>query len=236
VILRKQLPPELSLPPETLRSLHSNLVDNLARIHAVDYVRAGLADLGKPEGYVQRQVTGWTKRYADSQTDDIPAITEVAKWLADRIPSEGGAALIHNDYKLDNVVLDANDITKIVGVLDWEMSTIGDPFMDLGTFLGYWVEAGDDDAMQMMRWGPTAAKGAFTRREIVERYERVSGRTVPNPVFYYVFGMFKTAVVIQQIYYRYKQGLTKDERFAVIIMGVHALAAKAHHHIALGSV
>ena len=236
IILRKQLPPDLSLSPQTLRSLHTNLVDNLARIHAVDYFGAGLADLGKPEGYVQRQVSGWTKRYADSQTDDIPAVTEVAKWLSEQQPKESGAALIHNDYKLDNVVLDANDITKIVGVLDWEMSTLGDPLMDLGTFLGYWVEPSDDDAIQTMRWGPTTAEGALTRREIVERYELATGRPVPNAVYYYVFGMFKTAVVVQQIYYRYKQGLTKDERFAIMIMGVHALASKAAQHIELGRV
>ena len=236
IILRKELPKDLTLPPETLRALHLNLVDNLARIHAIDYAKAGLGDLGKPEGYVQRQVAGWSKRYVDSQTDDIPAVTEVAKWLADRLPQESGASLIHNDYKLDNVVLDAHDITKIVGVLDWEMSTLGDPFMDLGTFLGYWVEKDDDDAIQVMRWGPTTAPGSLTRREIVERYQQVSGRTVDNPVFYYVFGMFKTAVVIQQIYYRYKQGLTKDERFAIMIMGVHALASKARQHIELGVV
>ncbi|HEX3595755.1 MAG TPA: phosphotransferase family protein [Polyangiaceae bacterium] len=236
IILRKELPPDLTLSAETLRSLHLNLVDNLARIHGIDYARAGLSELGKPEGYVARQVTGWTKRYADSQTDDIPAITEVAKWLADRLPKESGASLIHNDYKLDNVVLDAKDITKIVGVLDWEMSTLGDPCMDLGTFLGYWVEKGDDDAIQVMRWGPTTATGSLTRREIVERYQEKSGRSIENPVYYYVFGMFKTAVVVQQIYYRYKMGLTKDERFAIMIMGVHTLAQKAAHHIGLGSV
>jgi aminoglycoside phosphotransferase (APT) family kinase protein len=226
----------MTLPPETLRALHRNLVDNLARIHAIDYAKAGLGDLGKPEGYVQRQVAGWTKRYADSQTDDIPAVTEVAKWLADRVPTEKSYALIHNDYKLDNVVLDPDDITKLVGVLDWEMSTLGDPLMDLGTFIGYWVEPDDDGAMQTMRWGPTTQPGALTRREIVARYEQASGRPVENPVYYYVFGMFKTAVVIQQIYYRYKQGLTKDERFAIMIMGVHALASKAAEHIARGTV
>jgi aminoglycoside phosphotransferase (APT) family kinase protein len=236
IILRKELPAGLSLPAETLRALHLNLVDNLARIHAIDYAKAGLGDLGKPQGYVERQVIGWTKRYADSQTDDIPAVTEVAKWLADHLPKESGSSLIHNDYKLDNVVLDANDITKIVGVLDWEMSTLGDPLMDLGTFLGYWVEPGDDDAMQVMKWGPTTAPGALTRQEIVDRYERAMNRSVDNAVYYYVFGMFKTAVVVQQIYYRYKQGLTKDERFAIMIVGVHALSSKARHHIDLGKV
>jgi aminoglycoside phosphotransferase (APT) family kinase protein len=236
VIIRKQLPPGLTLDADTLGRLNSNLVDNLVRIHSVDYRAAGLGDLGKPDGYVERQVTGWTKRYADSQTDDIPAMTEVAKWLADHLPKESGSALIHNDYKLDNVVLAEDDLTNIVGVLDWEMSTIGDPLMDLGTFLGYWVEPGDHDALQIMKWGPTTEPGAFTRADIVARYEEKSGRTVTNPVYYFVFGMFKTAVVIQQIYSRYKKGLTKDERFAIMIMGVHALAQKAAEHIETGKV
>ncbi len=236
VIIRKSLPPSMTLSPDVLRTLQLNLVDNLARIHAVDYQRAGLGDLGKPEGYVERQVTGWTKRYTDSCTDDIPAVTEVARWLAEHLPDESGSALLHNDYKLDNVVLDSNDLTRIVGVLDWEMSTLGDPLMDLGTLLGYWVEPGDGDALQIMKWGPTTEPGALTRAEIAERYARASGRDVGNPLYYYVFGMFKTAVVIQQIYYRYKQGLTKDERFAIMIMGVHALANKAAEHIASGRV
>jgi aminoglycoside phosphotransferase (APT) family kinase protein len=236
VIIRKELPPELGLDAPRLRALHLNLVDNLARIHRLDYREAGLGDLGKPEGYVDRQVTGWTKRYADSQTDDIPAVTQVAKWLADHLPKESGSSLIHNDYKLDNVVLDPTDVTKLIGVLDWEMSTIGDPLMDLGTFVGYWIEPGDDDTIQAMRWSPTTQPGSLTRAEIVARYEEATGRAVVNPVYYYVFGMFKTAVVIQQIYYRYKKGLTNDERFAIMIMGVHALASKAAHHIELGRV
>jgi aminoglycoside phosphotransferase (APT) family kinase protein len=236
IILRKQLPPDIDLAPDRLRALHVALVENLARIHALDYVKAGLGDLGKPEGYVARQVEGWTKRYEASRTDDIPVVVDVAKWLAARLPTGGGAALIHNDYKFDNLVLDATDITKIVGVLDWEMSTIGDPLMDLGTFLGYWVEPEDDDVLQVMKWGPTTQPGALKRAEIVAEYERASGRAVPNPVYYYVFGLFKTAVVAQQIYYRYKQGVTKDDRFAVMIMGVHALAGKAAQHIEAGKV
>jgi aminoglycoside phosphotransferase (APT) family kinase protein len=236
IILRKQLPRDLVLSPEQTTALHTNLVNNLARIHAIDYAAAGLGDLGKPEGYVERQVTGWTKRYEQSQTDDIPAVTEVARWLAANMPKENAGTLLHNDYKLDNVVLDPKEITRIVGVLDWEMSTLGDPFMDLGTLLGYWVEAGDDDTLKAMQWGPTMQPGSLTRKGLVEAYEKASGRSVPDALFYYVFGMFKTSVVIQQIYYRYKQGLTKDERFAIMIMGVHVLASKAAHHIGLGTV
>ncbi|HVU01771.1 MAG TPA: phosphotransferase family protein [Polyangiaceae bacterium] len=236
VILRKQLPPGFEFDADTLSRLHRSMIANLARIHAVDYEKAGLGDLGKPEGYVERQVSGWTKRYEGSQTDDLPDVPAVAKWLAENLPKASGAALIHNDYKFDNVVLDPADLTKIIGVLDWEMSTLGDPCMDLGTFLGYWTEPGDDDAMQVMRWGPTIQPGSLTRRELVAEYEKVTGRAVPNPTFYYVFGMFKTAVVLQQIYYRYKQGLTKDERFAIMIMGVQALARKAALHIELGHV
>jgi aminoglycoside phosphotransferase (APT) family kinase protein len=236
IILRKQLPKDLVLSPEQMTGLHTNLIKNLARIHALDYQAAGLGDLGKPEGYVERQVTGWTKRYEQSQTDDIPAVTGVAKWLAENMPKENAGTLLHNDYKLDNVVLDPSDITRIVGVLDWEMSTLGDPFMDLGTLLGYWVEPGDDDSLKTMIWGPTTQPGSLTRKGLVEAYEAASGRSVPDALFYYVFGMFKTSVVIQQIYYRYKQGLTKDERFAIMIMGVHVLASKAAHHIELGTV
>jgi aminoglycoside phosphotransferase (APT) family kinase protein len=236
IILRKQLPRDLVLDAGQVRGLHTSLIKNLARIHAVDYAGAGLGDLGKPDGYVERQVSGWTKRYEQSKTDDIQAITDVAQWLAQNLPKESGAALIHNDYKLDNVVLDPADITKIVGVLDWEMSTIGDPLMDLGTLLGYWVEEGDEDPLKAMIWGPTTQPGSLTRQGLVDAYSEASGRNVPNAVFYYVFGMFKTAVVIQQIYYRYKQGLTKDERFAIMIMGVHVLANKAARHIELGTV
>jgi aminoglycoside phosphotransferase (APT) family kinase protein len=236
IILRRQIPPDIELGPDRLRRLHIALVENLARIHAVDYAKAGLADLGKPDGYVERQVAGWTKRYDAAETDDIPVVLDVARWLAAHLPAGGGAALIHNDYKFDNLVLSASDITNIIGVLDWEMSTIGDPFMDLGTFLGYWVEPEDEDVLQVMKWGPTTDPGALSRAEVVREYERASGRDVPNPVYYYVFGLFKTAVVAQQIYYRYKQGLTKDDRFAVMIMGVHALAGKAARHIELGRV
>jgi aminoglycoside phosphotransferase (APT) family kinase protein len=227
VILRKDLPPELGLDATGLRTLCENLVDALADLHALDYAKLGLSDLGKPEGYVRRQVEGWTKRYFDAQTDAVPVVESVATWLADHMPPDSGAALIHNDFKFDNVVLDPKQPTRIVGIMDWEMSTLGDPLMDLGTFLSYWVEAGDEPIMQFFRGGPTDAPGAMTRAELVERYVKRSGRSVQNPQFYYVFGLFKTAVVIQQIYYRYRQGLTKDERFSAFGAGVTALCEQA---------
>lgn len=227
VILRKDPPPGLVVDAATARGLCEALIDNLARIHGLDVVAAGLADLGKPQGYVERQVTGWTRRYHDSQTDDVPEILEIARWLAERIPPERGAVLIHNDYKFDNVVLDPADLTRIVGVLDWEMSTIGDPLMDLGTALAYWIQPSDPQELQLLRWGPTHLDGALTRGELVDRYAAATGHDTSGMAFYYAFALFKTAVVLQQIYYRWKQGLTKDERFAWLIHGVRVLGRAA---------
>ncbi|MEI8255719.1 MAG: phosphotransferase family protein [Deltaproteobacteria bacterium] len=226
-ILRRKPPAGLSLPPERVRALCESFVDNLAALHAVDYRAAGLGDLGRPEGYVERQVSGWTKRYRDARTDDIADIDGIAAWLAARIPRESGAALIHNDYKYDNLVLDPADPTRIVGVLDWEMSTIGDPLMDLGTALGYWIEAGDPEPMRALPFGPTDLPGSYTRHEIAARYAAKTGRDVSDLRFYYCFALFKTAVVAQQIYYRFHKGLTTDERFAMMIVGVRLLAERA---------
>lgn len=235
-IIRRQIPPELGLVPERLRQLDLALVDNFARIHAVDYVAAGLGDLGKPEGYVERQVTGWIKRYRDSQTDDIPMFDRISTWLTENMPKSSSSALIHNDYKLDNVVLAPGEPTKIIGVLDWEMATIGDPLMDVGTAISYWVEDGDGDEIKMMRYAPTNEPGSITRREFIARYEEASGRQIKEPLFYFVFGCMKNAVIIQQIYYRYKKGLTKDERFSMFIAGVHIACNHAAGRLDVGGV
>lgn len=236
VILRKDLPPGLDLGPEQVRRLHTNLIDALAELHRLDHEAAGLGDLGKPQGYIERQVTGWIKRYEAAKTDEIEAAPRVAAWLQDNRPEERGAALIHNDFKLDNVVLDPADPTRIIGVLDWEMSTLGDPLMDLGTSLSYWINRDDDDELQLARWGPTTLPGSMTRAELVARYAEQTGTNVDGIVFYYAFGLYKTAGVLQQIYYRYKQGLTKDERFAALILGVHVLMNAADRAIARGTV
>jgi aminoglycoside phosphotransferase (APT) family kinase protein len=190
---------------------------------------------GKPAGYIERQVTGWTERYTGSQTDDIPAITEVAAWLAAHRPGEGAPALIHNDFKFDNVIFDPA-LDSITGVLDWEMTTIGDPLMDLGCSLSYWSQASDPAMYHQLPFGPTAQPGMMTRAEVARRYLERSGRRTDQLVFYYAFGLLKTAVIAQQIYYRYAKGLTKDERFAKMILAVRLLSEQARSSIERGSI
>ena len=235
VILRKDLPPGMTIDPPTARRLCELLVDALVELHDIDFAAAGLADFGKPAGYVERQVKGWTERYVGSQTDDIAAVTEVAAWLDAHRPADGAAALIHNDFKFDNLIFD-DRLTHVTGILDWEMATLGDPLMDLGTSLSYWVEAGDPAPMHVMRFGLTMLPGMMTRRELCDAYAARSGRSVGTMVFYYAFGLFKTAVVAQQIYYRYAKGLTTDPRFAMFIQGVRVLAEQARATIDAGRV
>jgi aminoglycoside phosphotransferase (APT) family kinase protein len=236
VILRKALPPGLTLGPETARQLGTALIDNLARLHAVDYGGCGLGDLGKPEGYVARQVTGWAGRYVQARTDELPEMDRVARWLTEHTPKEFGATLLHNDYKFDNLLLDPADLTRIVAVLDWEMTTVGDPLMDLGTTLGYWVEAGDPPPMQHAAMGPTNVPGSLTRRELAERYAAATGRALPDVLFYYCFGLFKIAVIVQQIYARYVRGHTRDARFARLNDLVAALSQQADRALDAGRV
>ena len=231
VILRPQMPPEMIPAPALMGQIANALIDNLVDLHALDYKTAGLGDFGKPEGYVQRQVTGWSKRYLHSKTDEIADMEKTAVWLAENLPPESGATLIHNDYKYDNLVLDTADWSHIIGVLDWEMATIGDPLMDLGTSLGYWVQPNDPPVILAMQFSPTTLPGNPTRDELIERYARKSGRDVSNLTFYYVYGLFKLAVIVQQIYYRYKKGYTQDPRFANLIEAVKACGAMAARSI-----
>lgn len=213
VILRDRSPLTSDLTPALMRQIGIAAVDNLAAIHAIDYVAAGLGDLGKPEGYVTRQIDGWIKRYRAAQTDELGEIESLIRWLAAHIPPENDAVLIHNDYKFDNLMLNPQNLGEIIAVLDWEMCTIGDPLMDLGTTLGYWIEPGDPPALQAML-GLTAHPGNLSRREVVEQYTAASGRPVDNLLFYYLYGVFKIAVIVQQIYARYRRGHTQDVRFA----------------------
>jgi aminoglycoside phosphotransferase (APT) family kinase protein len=236
IILRRQLPHGLDLPAEKAGRLSESFVDNLIRLHRVDYAAAGLADLGKPEGYLERQVRGWTERYHGSKTHDYPEVEKIAGWMQQHMPSTSGVSLIHNDYKYDNVVLDSNDITAIVGVLDWEMCTIGDPLTDLGTTLAYWVDAADPEELQTIRWGPTNVPGSLTRAEIVHEYARKTGIDASQIDFYLAFARFKLAVIVQQIYYRYHQGLTKDERFATMPGTIQMLLRASLHTAQTGRI
>lgn len=216
VILRRHLPEGLTLPPETARRLSESFIDNLAALHSLDYNGLGLGDLGKPVGYLERQVKGWIERYHGSKTEELHEVEQITTWLAHNMPASSGASLIHNDYKYDNMILAQDDITQIKAVLDWEMCTLGDPLSDLGTALAYWVNADDPAEVQMIGWGPTGIPGSLTRAQIAHRYSEKTGRDLSHVVFYYVFALFKVAVIIQQIYYRYYHGLTKDQRFAAL--------------------
>lgn len=252
VILRAAPPAGLELTPPFLGRLSRDFIDNLVNIHHVDFVAAGLGDLGKPDGYVTRQIEGWTKRYQNAHTDDLPEMDRVAAWLATHKPAESGACLIHNDYKYDNLVLDPDALTPglvsdsdagspgagslIKAVFDWEMATIGDPLMDLGSTLGYWVDGDDPEEWRQHSFGVTTLPGNFNRQQLLDRYCQVSGRTISDPVFYYVYGLFKIAVIVQQIYARFKQGLTKDERFGRLIRTVDAASRTASAAINKGRI
>jgi aminoglycoside phosphotransferase (APT) family kinase protein len=228
VILRGDKPPEgVAFSPKLLRHISTALVDNLADLHAVDSTRPPLPEIGKPQGYVARQVNGWTERYFNAKTDEVPHIEAVAAWLARNLPPKSGVAVIHNDYKYDNVVLDPEDLSRVVAVLDWEMSTVGDPLMDLGTLLGYWADPDDPPELRGRPYGPTFLPGSLSRAEIVARYEQRSGRAAASIVFYYVFASFKIAVIVQQIYRRYVDGATHDPRFASLLGWVSVMATQA---------
>lgn len=236
IILRRELPAGMHLSAETARELSEAFVDNLAQLHSLDYAAVGLADLGKPQGYLERQVRGWIERYAGSQTHDLPEVERISAWMKANMPAASDATLIHNDYKYDNVVLDPQEITRIIGVLDWEMCTIGDPLTDLGTALAYWVDASDPEELQKIRWGPTNVPGSLTRAGLAERYARTTGRDISNMAFYLAFARFKIAVIVQQIYYRYHQGLTKDERFASMPARIKDILRASLHGAESGAI
>ncbi len=224
VIPRTNFPKGLTLSPADARRLCENMIDVWVELHAIDYRAIGLGDFGKPEGYVRRQVEGWSQRYRAARTPDAPDCEQVMRWLAANMPPDSAQpTVIHNDYKFDNLILDPQNGLRIVGVLDWEMATIGDPLMDLGCSLGYWVERGDPEPLQMMRRLPTNLEGMLTRRELVARYAEKTGRRVDRFEFYFVFGLFRLGVIAQQIYYRFFHGQTKDERFRMLVFAVKIL-------------
>lgn len=226
IVLRRKPPPDLTLDPATCGKLCEHLVDALAELHSLPFAELGLGELGRPDGYVERQVGGWTKRYQKAKTSELAEADRVAAWLAENQPSSSRASLIHNDFKFDNLILKPETF-EVAGILDWEMSTVGDPLMDLGTSLSYWIEASDPPDMRALAFAPTELPGMWSRAEIIARYEQRTGTRVKGPLFYYVFGLFKLAVIVQQIYFRYAKGLTSDKRFAGLGRAAEVLLSHA---------
>ncbi len=214
LIPRQDLPDGLDLSTNQTRQLCLNVIDKLIELHQVDWKAAGLESLGKGEGYVQRQIAGWSDRYRKARTENAADFESVMSWLAANMPLEDSATcVIHNDFRFDNVVLDPNDPLKVIGVLDWEMATLGDPLMDLGNSLAYWVQADDDETFKHMRRQPTHLPGMLTRREVIAYYATKTGRSVGDFDFYLIYGLFRLAVIVQQIYFRYHHGQTTNPTF-----------------------
>jgi aminoglycoside phosphotransferase (APT) family kinase protein len=214
-VVRRAIPPHWGggCDPAVNRKLSEVLIDTLADLHTVDPRSVGLDDLGRPDGFLRRQIDGWSARYERARTSTIPVVADLVQWLRDHQPPSPPATLLHNDWRLDNIMLDTNDPGRCVGVFDWDMCTLGDPLVDLGTLLGGWPEAGETLGGDAEVGMPSTKPGFLTRREAVERYGRRRGVDVSQVPYYYVFGLFKDAVVLQQIYYRYHVGQTKDQRF-----------------------
>lgn len=227
IIPRANLPKGIELNTEQTRALCTNVIDALVKLHQVDYTQHDeLVGLGRGEGYCERQVTGWDKRYVKAKTPNVPSYAIVRNWLHKHTPDDSKTCLIHNDWRFDNVILAADDPTKVIGVLDWEMATLGDPLMDLGSALAYWVEEGDNIVMQQSRRQPTTLDGMMTRNEVVEYYLAQTGMQIDNWTFYEVFGLFRLAGIVQQIYYRYYHKQTTNPAFKNFWLINHVLHAR----------
>lgn len=210
IIVRDSIPPELAAFPAYQRRVSEGFIECLVDLHSVDIEKHGLRGLGKPEGFLERQVRGWFERWQRSKTEEVPAMDQLMKWLSDHLPASPAATLVHNDFKLDNVMINAHDPGRIEAVLDWEMCTVGDPLVDLGLILCYWSQPSDPGGSKAAL---TMAPGWFTPQQVVETYAAKTGRDVSQIRYYQVFAVFKLAVVLQQIYYRFYRGQTQDERF-----------------------
>ena len=215
MVVNNAFPQGVTPTGELCRRISLTVVETLVQIHAVDWQAAGLSEFGHPEGFLARQVKGWIERYFRAQTDDIPQVEPLTRWLAEHVPQSPAPTLIHNDFKLNNMILDSNDLTRPVAVLDWEMATVGDPLFDLAVSLTYWVTSEDPEELQTVLPAVTTLPGFINRTEFMEIYAQKSGRDLSSMHFYMTFAHFKLAVIIQQIYARWKKGQTQDERFAI---------------------
>ncbi len=232
VVVRETMPEVYADTDDAPQRMSFALMDALADLHAVDFEAIGLGDLGQPDGFIERQIEGWHQRWHAAKHEDVPVMDAVADWLRDHMPEETAAALVHNDYKLDNLMLDRADPGTPVAVFDWDMCTLGDPLSDLGALLTYWVQTTDPAPFQQFATMPVDERFP-SRRELVERYATRSGRSIGDIRFYHALGLFRLTVIVAQIYIRYKRGQTQDQRFAALgpMIGVTAQAA---HDVATG--
>jgi aminoglycoside phosphotransferase (APT) family kinase protein len=233
VIVDEEFPEGVEPTEELCRGMSRMVADTLVELHAVDWREADLEDLGRPEGFLQRQVKGWIGRYDEAKTEEIEEVGPLTDWLTKDIPESSDPTIVHNDYKLNNLVLNPDDLTEVRAVLDWEMTTIGDPLFDLAVSLSYWVEPDDPQELKEVLPTVTDTPGFITRKEFIDYYAEKSGRDLSRMHWYMVFGYFKLAVILQQIYVRWHKGQTKDERFANfnervrnLILHANALAEK----------
>jgi aminoglycoside phosphotransferase (APT) family kinase protein len=233
LIIRGEAPAAIESSHDMQIAITRSFILGLSDLHKLDLRSSGLDDFGKPEGYCRRQVEGWTRRYLAARTHDHPELEFAIEWLNDRIPNESGAALVHNDYKFDNVMFDPHNLVNITAVLDWEMATVGDPLMDLGTTLAYWRSPDDNFDAMRMPFNPYVLMENITRRQLADMYAEASGREIQDILYYYVFGTFKIAAICQQIYARWAKGHTRDERFRNFDKIVKLLGRSAERAIAV---
>jgi aminoglycoside phosphotransferase (APT) family kinase protein len=235
VVVDHSLPEGVEPGRELCRGISRTVADTLAELHAVDPAASGLGDIGRPEGFLERQVRGWAGRYDEAKTDEIEGVERLTRWLGRGIPESPEPTVIHNDFKLNNLVLSPDDLTEVRAVLDWEMATLGDPLFDLAVSLSYWIEPDDPQELKDVMPTVTSTPGFMTRSEFMDRYARSSGRDLSEMHWYMVFGYFKLAVILQQIYARWKRGQTSDSRFADFDRRVRTLILHAHELVERGA-
>lgn len=228
VVVDDEFPEGIEPTRELCQGISRTVADTLAELHAVDPDEAGLGDLGRPEGFLERQLRGWIGRYEKARTDEVDEVVSLTDWLVKDVPESPEPTIIHNDYKLNNLVLHSDDLTQVRAVLDWEMATTGDPLFDLAVSLSYWTEPDDSQELKEVMPTVTSTPGFMTREEFMDRYAQKSGRDLSEMHWYMVFGYFKLAVILQQIYARWKKGQTRDERFASFDRRVRTLILHAN--------
>ena len=229
VILDETFPEGYEATPELCLGISESVVETLVELHAVDWSEAGVEDLSCPQGFLERQVKGWIERYDSAKTEEVEEVGPLTDWISNHVPESPAPTIIHNDYKLNNLVLNSEDLTEVRAVLDWEMATIGDPIFELGVSMSYWLEPDDPEDLKKVMPTVTSMPGFLTRDEFMELYAEKSGRDLSNKRFYLTLGYFRLAAALQQIYARWYRGHTKDERFARFGDGVKDLLLHAHH-------